>query len=414
VAAQQDAEAYSKRFGVSKDEALQQLGTQDEIGELNATLEREQAETFSGLWIQHEPKYRIVVAFTRDGEQIIQPYLNHKSWANQVEIHTFPHSLAELKTAQQRVSQVAETLGIPITSSVSVMDNRVTVQVGNPDLFREAVRAAGQTLPDLVDIVANDPNHLTDTLRSQVETYSGTEWQTIYFPRQAPTNVYLTALMEGTLILDSNGCLRVKVEQGDAPLVLWRYGFTLQVDGDRVEVQNDRGQAVARVGEPVRMGGGSAPNLVDNRLSIATCPGPFWALGDIEPLTAQAIPDITVQPLQIRIGDLANSAVNSFFLQQSRPAPEEGSLTGLLTVDQDGCLRVDGYAVLWPPDVWPRDDPDQLRFVRLNGRSETTVAALGRDVWLSGSQRQPEDFRYFKNKVPCSGPYWGVATIKER
>jgi hypothetical protein len=65
VAAQQDAEAYSKRFGVSKDEALQQLGTQDEIGELNATLEREQAETFSGLWIQHEPKYRIVVATPR-------------------------------------------------------------------------------------------------------------------------------------------------------------------------------------------------------------------------------------------------------------------------------------------------------------------------------------------------------------
>ena len=414
VAAQQDAEAYARQFGISKDEALQQVGAQDEIGELNATLEREQAETFAGLWIQHDPVFRLVLAFTRDGKQILQPYLNHKSWGDQVEVRTFPHSLADLKTAQQKVSQAAETLGIPISSSISVMDNRVTVQVGNPDLFRKAVRAAGQTLPDLVDIVANDPNHLTDTLRSQVDTYWGPEGQTIYFPKQAPTNVSLTALMEGTLILDSNGCLRVKVERGDTPLVLWRYGFTLQVDGDRVEVHNDKGQLVARVGEPVRMGGGSAPNPVDDGLSIATCPGPFWALGDIEPLTAQAIPDIIVQPLQIRQGDPANSLINSFLLQQSRPAPEEGSLTGLLTVDQDGCLRVDGYTVLWPPDVWPRDDPDRLRFVRLDGSRETTVAALGRDVWLSGSQRQPEDYRYFENKVPCSGPYWGVATIKER
>lgn len=296
AAAQQDAAAYARQFGVGQDEALQQLGAQDEIGELNAALEREQAETFAGLWIQHDPEYRVVVAFTRNGERIISPYLNNKSWAKQLEIRTFPHSLADLKAAQQKASQVAETLGIPITSSISVMDNRVTVQVGNPNLFKEAVCAAGKTLPDLLDIVANDPNHLTDTLRGQVETYPGPSGQTIYFPRQAPTNVYLTALMEGTLILDSNGCLRVKVVRGDAPLVLWRYGFTLQVDGDRVEVCNDKGQAVARVGEPVRMGGGSAPNSGDDGLSIATCPGPFWALGDIEPLTAQAIPDIIVQP----------------------------------------------------------------------------------------------------------------------
>ncbi len=414
VAVQQDAAAYSKQFGVGQEQALPQLGAQDEIGELNAALEREQAETFAGLWIQHEPEYRVVVAFTRDGERIIHPYLNNKSWGDQVEIRTFPHSLADLKAAQQKASQVAETLGISITSSISVMDNRVTVQVGNPNLFREAVRAAGQTLPDLVDILANDPNHLTDTLHGQVETYPGPDGQTIYFPRQAPTNVYLTALMEGTLILDSNGCLRVEGARGDAPLVLWRYGFTLRVEGDRIEVHNDKGQAVARVGEPVQMGGGSAPNPIDDGLPIATCPGPYWTLGDIESLTSQAIPDITVQPLQIHQGNDANSVVNSFFLQQSRPAPEEDSLPGLLTVDQDGCLRVDGYTVLWPPDVWPRDDPDRLRFVHLDGSGETTVAALGRDVWLSGSQRQPEDYRYFENKVPCSGPYWGVASIKER
>jgi hypothetical protein len=38
----------------------------DSIGEINAALQQKEATTFAGLWIQHRPEYRVVVAFTRN------------------------------------------------------------------------------------------------------------------------------------------------------------------------------------------------------------------------------------------------------------------------------------------------------------------------------------------------------------
>lgn len=37
----------------------------DSIGAINGTLQEKEAGTFAGLWIQHRPDYRVVVAFTK-------------------------------------------------------------------------------------------------------------------------------------------------------------------------------------------------------------------------------------------------------------------------------------------------------------------------------------------------------------
>ena len=55
---------------------------QDAAGILGAALEQYEAETFAGLWLQHEPEYRVVVAFTRDGEKTIRPYVADTPLAN--------------------------------------------------------------------------------------------------------------------------------------------------------------------------------------------------------------------------------------------------------------------------------------------------------------------------------------------
>jgi hypothetical protein len=243
-----DAAEYARQFGVDQEEAVRRLELQGEIGELDATLQREEPETFAGLWIQHEPDFRVVVAFTGNGEQAIQPYLEGKSWAGLVEVKTFPHSLRELETAQQQALQVAHQLGIPVGSGIYVQENRVTIEVGNPQLFMDEVRAADLEWPARVEVVAIDPNRLSKTLRGEVETYEGPDGRTIYFPKQPAMNAYTESLVIGKLILDSNGCLGLGDEGVVTLLVIWRYDDELRFHNGVLEVLNGEGQVVGRVG----------------------------------------------------------------------------------------------------------------------------------------------------------------------
>jgi hypothetical protein len=281
---QDDAEEYARQLGVSVEEAIRRLELQGEIGELNQALEEGEAETFAGLWIQHEPVYRVVVAFTRDAERTIQPYLKDKPWAGLVEVRRFPFSYKDLLAAQEQVVRAAQELGIPTTSYVSVTENRVIAEVGNPDLFLEELGAAAYQIPDPVEVVAFDPEHIPGSLRGGVDIYHASDGTEIYFPRQAPTNAYMQALMFGTLTLDNNGCLRVIGPDGSSDLILWHHDFTLRIEGDVIEILNGEGKVVARVGEPVQMGGGQTPSSGIPDLPLEVCPGPYWVLGDIEPL----------------------------------------------------------------------------------------------------------------------------------
>jgi hypothetical protein len=71
------AKGYALRYGVSIDEALLRLELQNSFPELEPQLESNEPATFGGLWIQHEPEYKIVVAFTRDGEKTIARYSDY-------------------------------------------------------------------------------------------------------------------------------------------------------------------------------------------------------------------------------------------------------------------------------------------------------------------------------------------------
>ncbi len=105
----------------------------------------------------------------------------------------------------------------------------------------------------------------------------------VFFPRQkAWVNSYLMALWRGELILDGEGCLRVR---GDGSLVpVWPPGFGVEVSGEEVRILNERGRVVARVGDEVEIGGGEAPpaeriNVADERTRRELrerCPGQYW------------------------------------------------------------------------------------------------------------------------------------------
>jgi hypothetical protein len=140
-------------MGVSTDEALRRLQLQDSIGELGAELDTNEVATFAGLWIEHTPKYRVVVQFTRDSEETIKPYLErHTELADIVEVRTANVSLADLQKAQANVMDSVRALGIPADSGISLDTNSVELYMTEADRsrFDDALQRGEIQLPDNV------------------------------------------------------------------------------------------------------------------------------------------------------------------------------------------------------------------------------------------------------------------------
>ncbi len=401
-----DAQAYAADHGISLAEASRRLNLQDEIGELGAALEANEADTFAGLWIEHEPIYKVVVALVGDvGEEVIRPYLTDPALADIIEIRPAHYTLAELQAAQMEAFRIIGQLEpFSVAGGVDVKQNQVYLTVGNPELFLEAIADAGYELPPMVIIEPIDPENIPESNAGGVNEYTMSDGQTLFFPRQAPAVAGMDALLEGTLILDDSGCLRVQHESvplAEAPVVIWHYDFSLEISDEEIVVLNGAGDPIGRVGEWTRMGGGESRTVSQPEMPDA-CPGPYWILGSIDTLAEQAIPDIYLQPVS------TGSGATYYF--QSRAAADEGSISGTFSIE-DGCFQVDGFTIFWPPDIWPDSDVSPLQIVYRKDNVEAVLFTLGEEVELSGGEKTAVDYRFFENKVTCPGPFWGVAAL---
>ncbi|MDO8724858.1 MAG: hypothetical protein Q7J35_02170 [Candidatus Methanoperedens sp.] len=70
-----DAQFYASDNHISTEEAVHRLQLQMIAGELNAELSLNETGTFAGLWIEHNTKFKVVVQFTRNGEETIKSYM---------------------------------------------------------------------------------------------------------------------------------------------------------------------------------------------------------------------------------------------------------------------------------------------------------------------------------------------------
>jgi hypothetical protein len=151
------AEDYARIHGVTVDEAMERFRLQDIAGELSEELIVKEADTLAGYWIEHTPKFKLVILFTRDAEDIIKPYLlKYKELADIIEVGTAKYSLAELENIQEEVSSSAESMGIPTASEVDVYKNRVIVYVIDRTQFDSAVSEGKLALHDCVDVITVD------------------------------------------------------------------------------------------------------------------------------------------------------------------------------------------------------------------------------------------------------------------
>jgi hypothetical protein len=148
-----DAQMYAEQYGVELSEAITRLTLQNEIGELGAEIESKEAGTLAGFWIQNEPEYRVVVAFTRDGEATISKYVQDGPLLELIEVRTAQATLRDLKKAQKKASGLVHGLGFNIASDINVFENRVELYATDRAELEKALRENGKKLPDHVVII---------------------------------------------------------------------------------------------------------------------------------------------------------------------------------------------------------------------------------------------------------------------
>lgn len=151
----QDAASYADQNRVGLDEAVRRLQLQREIGALDAALSQEERSLFAGLWIEHEPEYRVVVRFTHPvGEERLRARLAGTSLAPLVEMRRAAVSLVQLEERRAKAQQLTRQLRFPVDTDINVKDNRAEIHSNRPQTLRAALAAARAHLPDHVEIIA--------------------------------------------------------------------------------------------------------------------------------------------------------------------------------------------------------------------------------------------------------------------
>ena len=151
-----DAEQYAKANGMTLEEALRQLNQQKSLGERAHLLEVNEADTFSGFWIQHDPVYKIVVAFTTEpavSRNLVNAYFS-ESTAAEIEIRQVEFTHEQLSEIRSQTESLLRDYGIEYSSSgLDVMNNRVEIMVPDIIAFNDAIRSRQLELHRSVNVI---------------------------------------------------------------------------------------------------------------------------------------------------------------------------------------------------------------------------------------------------------------------
>ena len=134
VSGNPDAIEYAVEYRVTPQEANRRLDLQDEIGALDAALEKNEALTFAGLWIEHEPRLRIVVAFTTDertSERTLEPYVAGTEAEDLAVVRRVGRSLQQLD--RDAAAVLASAPDVPFDMGTDVRGNRVVVYTASDE-----------------------------------------------------------------------------------------------------------------------------------------------------------------------------------------------------------------------------------------------------------------------------------------
>lgn len=122
----EEAAWYAAEMGVSVEEAARRLELQAAAGELDALLAAEEAATFAGLTIEHQPSFHVVVRFTDPAAaKRLAARVAAGPLRGLVETRPARHSIAELQRWQETMHDAGREQGLEFDSDLDVRGNRL-------------------------------------------------------------------------------------------------------------------------------------------------------------------------------------------------------------------------------------------------------------------------------------------------
>jgi hypothetical protein len=260
-----DAPAIARDMGVSVEEAERRLAAQEGAGALQARLLSD--PNFAGLYIEQQPRHRVVVLFTGD-----DPEAQLARYTDDPLYQALParYSHAELTQAQEDLNRAFARQHIYfMSSSTDVRANRVEFEVVDENETRAQAAQRGIAIPEMVVLrsrggIIAEPQRLPPVQ---------------HFPQaRFPAGMEMAALARGRLVL-ADGCLRVAAESGESSLIIWPSSALLERQGETIAVRDRLSGAVAALGDEIEIGGGGGSELDARYLTEAppaACAGPYW------------------------------------------------------------------------------------------------------------------------------------------
>ena len=95
------------------------------------------------------------MAFSRDGEETVRPYVTGTSLADMIEVREVEATLVELQEAQREAMAIIGELGIRAASGIDITNNVVELYLSEVEKAEldAALKKSGLELPDRVEIV---------------------------------------------------------------------------------------------------------------------------------------------------------------------------------------------------------------------------------------------------------------------
>lgn len=130
-----DDDAYAEYHGVSRATALREIADLPLVAGLEAQIEAQLPKQFAGVWISHDPTYRVVVALVDGKVGTAESMAREMGLASPVEQIEASHSYAELVSLADDLR--TRRLEPDYTVKVDLRSNRVVVRVLDFDAFVE-------------------------------------------------------------------------------------------------------------------------------------------------------------------------------------------------------------------------------------------------------------------------------------
>ncbi len=120
------------RTGV--EEARRRLALQEEMRVIYREIQT--LETFAGLWLEHDPTFKVVVQFTERGQEALHSYPMSDALMDVVDIRHVAVSLRELEEIQATTWELVQEFSSEANQRVNVKTNRVELRLANIENLR--------------------------------------------------------------------------------------------------------------------------------------------------------------------------------------------------------------------------------------------------------------------------------------